>query len=85
MKRYRTRKGILVNSSLRILWLSAALLAVAAGAAKAQDQAPSKVLQAMKAELARSLQTLKQQPTPPYFLGYEITEARVIAVGGSFG
>jgi TldD protein len=74
-----------VNSSLRILWLSAALLAVAAGAARAQDQAPSKVLQAMKAELARSLQTLKQQPTPPYFLGYEITEDRVIAVGGSFG
>ena len=74
-----------VKSGSRIFWLSATLLAVAAGATRAQDQAPSKVLQTMKAELARSLETLKQQPTPPYFLGYEITEDRVIAVGGSFG
>jgi hypothetical protein len=30
------------------------------------------VLDAMNAELARSLDQLKKQPVPPYFLSYEI-------------
>ena len=78
-------KGDPVRASFRALWLSAALLVVATGTTRAQDQAPSKVLAAMKAELSRSLQILKQQPTPPYFLSYEITEDQVISVSGSFG
>lgn len=49
--------------------------------ARGQD----KVLQAMKEELARSMQTLKSQPVPPYFLSYEITESGFAAVSGSFG
>jgi TldD protein len=39
----------------------------------------------MKAELDRSLQTLKSQPLPPYFLSYEITDDQVVQVNGSFG
>ena len=44
------------------------------GAGRAADQPPSPVLQAMHAELERSMQKLKTQPVPPYFLSYEITE-----------
>lgn len=47
--------------------------------------AQSGVLPAMRQELARSLQTLKTQPPPPYFLSYEITEARSAGVRGAFG
>lgn len=39
----------------------------------------------MKAELARSVETLKTQPNPPYFISYEITEDAVVSVTGSFG
>jgi predicted Zn-dependent protease len=39
----------------------------------------------MKAELARSLEALQGEPTHPYFLGYDITEAHSITLGGSFG
>ena len=43
------------------------------------------ILKAMKAELARSQQTFKTQPTPPYFLSYEITDDQVVSVTGTFG
>jgi len=63
----------------------ASLVVATAGLAKAQGQNSSAVLDAMKAELNRSMQTLKSQPTPPYFLSYEITEDAVVGVNGSFG
>lgn len=43
------------------------------------------VLAAMQTELDRSLTVLKSQPTPPYFLSYEITEMRGVSASGSFG
>jgi predicted Zn-dependent protease len=52
---------------------------------KAQNAKPSPVLAALKAELDRSLQTLKSQPVQPYFLSYEITDDQVVEVNGSFG
>lgn len=61
-----------------------AALLVAAGAA-APHQSASPVLDVMKAELDRSLTALRAQPTPPYFLSYEVTEVQTAAVGGSFG
>lgn len=39
----------------------------------------------MRSELARSLETFKSQPTPPYFLSYEVTDDRTISVNASFG
>lgn len=39
----------------------------------------------MKVELARSLAALRSSPTPPYFLGYDITEQREVTVTASFG
>jgi len=52
---------------------------------KAQNAKPSSLLASLKAELDRSLQTLKSQPVPPYFLSYEITDDQVVEVNASFG
>src|SRR5919108_1928323 len=53
--------------------------------AQAQSRAASPVLDAMRTELARSLATFKGQPSSPYFLSYEISEAHTLNVAGSFG
>jgi TldD protein len=58
---------------------------LALGAGRAADQAPSPVLQAMHAELERSMDKLKAQPVPPYFLSYEITDTHNVSVTGAFG
>lgn len=55
-------------------------LGAPAGAAAQQP-----VLDAMKAELARSLDAFKTSPAPPYFLGYDITEVREFSVSSAFG
>lgn len=39
----------------------------------------------MKAELTRSLEKLKSQPVPPYYLSYEITETQSALVSAQFG
>ena len=53
----------------------------------ARTQAPkrSPILEALKAELTRSMEQLKKQATPPYFLSYEVTETESTAANGSFG
>lgn len=57
-------------SRITCLWLfCTAFTAAGIGAETA-----SPLLQAMRAELKRSVDLLKRQPVPPYFLSYEITE-----------
>ena len=68
-----------------VAWLCAILLLVTGGLVRAQSGASSPVMQAMKEELAHSLQTLKNQPSPPYFLSYEVTETHSVIVTGTFG
>jgi predicted Zn-dependent protease len=63
-----------------LLWV-----ALSASEVPAQSRATSPVLDAMRTELARSLATFKGQPTAPYFLSYEISEAHTLNVAGSFG
>jgi hypothetical protein len=46
---------------------------------------PSPVLEAARAELTRTMELLQDQPVPPYFLAYEITESHAVDVAGSFG
>jgi len=58
----------------------AGLLALSASA----SEAPL-VLQAMQAELDRSMEALADEDEPPYFLSYEITELRRVGVSASFG
>lgn len=73
-----------MGSRPRFLCFFTFLLAASA-AGPTQPKGPAAVLQAMKDELSRSLQTLQSQPAPPYFLSYEITESRSSSVSGSFG
>jgi len=58
---------------------------LALGSGRAAEQAPSPVLQAMHAEMERSMQKLKAQPVPPYFLSYEITETHSVHISAAFG
>lgn len=51
----------------------------------AQQPTPSAILRAMKEELNHSLAALKNQPTPPYFLSYMITEQHRTLIRASFG
>ena len=61
------------------VWCAAASL-LALGVA-----AESSVLKAMKSELDRSMEVLGEQPVPPYFLSYEITETKRISAGAQYG
>ncbi len=63
-------------------WLLSLGLAAALGA----DEGPAApVLDAMRAELTRSMEKLAGEPDPPYFLSYEITERQTAVVRASFG
>jgi len=53
--------------------------------AAAPEPAPSAVLEAMRQELALSMESFKKQAQPPYFLSYRITETHSISVSGAFG
>jgi TldD protein len=75
-----------VRWRFELLLISFVLFVDGRHVARAQQPVePSPILQAMKAELDRSLQTFKSQPVPPYFLSYEITDDQVVEVNGSFG
>jgi TldD protein len=67
---------------LRKVWTGILVLGVALCAA---SQPPSPVLQAMHTELDRSMQKLKAQPVPPYFLSYEIVDTHSFFIASSFG
>ncbi len=65
----------------RRTWFCCLAFAVAVAPAAGQTI----VLDAMEAELERSMAVLGEQEIAPYFLSYEITEAQSFSVGGSFG
>jgi TldD protein len=73
------------GQTIFLLSAIASSLVMGVGPVLAQDAAPSPVLLAMKAELARSIETFKSQPKPPYFISYEITDDQTISVNSSFG
>jgi TldD protein len=58
-------------------------LLLAGACAAAQTESP--VLEAMDTELQHSMEKLKTQPVPPYFLSYEIVETHDYHVTGAFG
>lgn len=67
-------------------WICAAIvITIFAPLLKAQNAEPSPVLSSLKAELDRSLQTLKSQSLPPYFLSYEVTDDQTVQMTASFG
>ena len=60
-------------------------LLFAALTAHSQPRKPATLLDAMKIELARSMEQLKKQPIAPFFLSYEIIETESAGATGSFG
>ena len=70
---------------LRVLIFAAVISSLYSPLLNGQNAPPSPVLSSLKAELGRSMQTLKPQPVPPYFLSYEITDDQVVDVNASFG
>lgn len=60
-------------------------LGVAQAGAAADESPTSPILDAMEAELVRSMEKLSSEPDPPYFLSYEITERHTAIVHGAFG
>jgi TldD protein len=74
------RSRVLPRAALAILALS-----VGVRAGGAQTTTPSPVLKTMNDELARNFSALKSQPTPPYFLSYEVTDTRSATVSAGFG
>ncbi len=74
-----------MKRSLSFLCLGGICLASAIAAPKSPANDPSPVLTAAQAELSREMGVLGKQPTPPYFLSYEITDTKFAAAGASFG
>ena len=62
-----------------------ALLAVAVLTTASAGANTSPVMEALKAELARSMEILGEQPVPPYFLSYEVTERETVSANAAFG
>ena len=62
-------------------WISLGAMSLFAVASNADGS----VLKAMKAELDRSMEVLGEEPVPPYFLSYEITETNGMSAGAQFG
>jgi TldD protein len=70
---------------MRGLICTAAVISFISPLLRAQNAKPAPILSSLKAELDRSLQTLKSQPLPPYFLSYEITDDQAVEIQASFG
>jgi TldD protein len=51
----------------------------------AQTAPKDTVTQALRTELDRTMAHLKKQPTPPYFMSYELLETESATISGSFG
>jgi hypothetical protein len=69
-----------VLCAVGILLISAAL-----SIAALPEPLASPVLMAMRQELSRSMENLKTQPLPPYFVSYQITDTRSVSVHGAYG
>ena len=61
------------------------LAAVLLTAAVVPQPASATVLEALTAELKRSMKVLGEQPAPPYFISYEVTERDSAATTARFG
>ncbi len=61
------------------------LLIVPAVMCAQETKASDSVMQSLKQELNRSFTVLKKEPTPPYFISYELADSRMINVDSAFG
>ena len=70
---------------MRMRWLCAGCVAAALAGLSASAAERSVVLDAMEAELARSLEVLGAEEVPPYFLSYEIIGHHHVTATAVFG
>ena len=71
--------------TLAYLYVAGCSLAPTCLAQSAKTSGASPVLTAAKTELDRDFEALKEQPTAPYYLSYEITDSNTATVSSSFG
>ena len=77
---------VIYSRFLARFFLALTLCPTSLAVAQSSDStARSAVLAAMRLELARSLKTFGTQPTPPFFLSYDVTETRSVGMRGAFG
>ena len=74
-----------MNNRKPIFGVSVLLLSGIFSVGALSQSVGSPLLLAMRQELLRSMENLKSQPMPPYFLSYEISESRSVSVRGAFG
>jgi predicted Zn-dependent protease len=67
-----------------IRWVTLAFFLLVPAGFQAQNT-KSAVLEALRAEMARSLEHFKKMPNPPYFLSYEVVETESGSASGSYG
>ena len=67
-----------------IRWVALAFFLLVPTGFQAQNT-KSVVLEALRAEMARSLEHFKKMPNPPYFLSYEVVETESGSASGSYG
>ncbi|HWT81348.1 MAG TPA: metallopeptidase TldD-related protein, partial [Candidatus Methylomirabilis sp.] len=76
---------ILKRSLTWILLFFAVMAAAGALPTWGEGRRASPVMDAMQVELEREMKVLGKEPTPPYFLSYEITDDRTAGASASFG
>lgn len=74
----------MMNHKSILLVVALCFCCILAHSAMPPPEAPS-LLVTMRQELLRSIDDLKAQPTPPYFLSYEISESQSVSVRGAYG
>ena len=74
------RGRCLATVRVALAYVALAYVAPAGG----EEQLPT-TLQAMQAELERSMAALADEPEPPYFVSYEITDMHTVSARASFG
>ncbi len=65
-----------------------ATLALASGGtgwAATESVQSNPVLEALQTEVKRSMESLADEATPPYFLAYEVTQTHMVRITGAFG
>ena len=70
--------------STSIRWIVLACFLLAPREFHAQNT-KSVVLEALRAEMSRSIEHFKKMPSPPYFLSYEVVETEQASALGSYG
>src|SRR5688500_38657 len=74
-----------VSHAVRRFAICSIVSVLLAAASAGQQERADPVLDVMARELGRIQSALKQQPVPPYFLSYQLTDNRAVQITAAFG